>query len=293
MHVAAILGPGDVAKPLAMFQKEIRRQSNTEWTSLIEQADVIILFGGDGTLHRHLSMLVDLDVPVLIVPCGSGNDFARAIGLRTRQDCLFAWQKFSAGAANLRSIDLGVIHEVQPSNVPGPGQSKLQHYFCCVAGVGLDGAIARRANSFPKWVRAHGGYGLAAPREFLRFVPFDVKISANGSSAGKLQPVMLAAVANSPTFGGGMKIAPKAQLDDGKLDVCIVRAMDKISLFCLFPTLYFGRHLNSSRVEYLQTPTAHIETALPADVFADGEFVCHTPVQLSVARNALQVIVPE
>jgi diacylglycerol kinase (ATP) len=104
---------------------------------------------------------------------------------------------------------------------------------------------------------------------------------------------MLAVAANSPSFGGGMKIAPRAKLDDGKLDLCIVQAMDKMSLFCLFPTVYFGRHLNSRRVEYLQTPTATIETASPGDVFADGEFVCQTPVEFSVASKALQVIVPE
>jgi diacylglycerol kinase (ATP) len=291
MHLAAILGPGDLVKPLAAFHKQTRQQPNSQWTSLIEQADVIVLFGGDGTLHHHLSTLVDLDVPVLVVPCGSGNDFARAIGLRTVQDSILAWHKFSGGEANVRTIDLGIIHHTTPAEGPAEAE-RIQRYFCSVAAVGLGGAVARRANSLPKWVRAHGGYGLAAPREFLRFVPFDMKISPDGSSAGKLQPIMLAAVANSPSFGGGMKIAPRAQLDDGKLDLCIVQAMDKVSLFRLFPTVYFGRHLDSGRVDYLQTPTATIETASPCDVFADGELVCQTPVEFSVAAKALQVIVP-
>jgi hypothetical protein len=78
MRAAAILGPGDVSNTVARFQRE----AGVRWTSLIEQADAIAIFGGDGTIHRHLSTLVDLNVPVLVVPCGSGNDFARALGLR-------------------------------------------------------------------------------------------------------------------------------------------------------------------------------------------------------------------
>jgi diacylglycerol kinase family enzyme len=69
--------------------------------------------------------------------------------------------------------------------------------------------------------------------------------------------------------------------------------MDKLKLFCLFPTVYFGGHLNSSHVEYAQTDAARIETESPLDVYADGEYVCQTPVEFSIAPNALQVIVPE
>ena len=90
-----------------------------------------------------------------------------------------------------------------------------------------------------------------------------------------------------------MKIAPQAKLDDGKLDVCIVRAMDRFKLFCLFPTVYFGRHLSFDEVEYAQAETAKLETEYPLDVYADGEYVCQTPVEFSVARGALKLIVPE
>ncbi|HJT69368.1 MAG TPA: diacylglycerol kinase family protein [Terriglobales bacterium] len=280
MHIAGILGPGNLAKPLAVFQ----RKSNAQWTSLIEQADVIAIFGGDGTVHHHLKTLVELDVPLLVVPCGSGNDFARALGFRTLQDSLAAWHKFAAGAGNVKSIDLGVICH-------GSGSSAL--YFCCVAGVGLDSAINRRANSLPKWIRAHGGYGLSAPREFLRFQPFAMKIGPNGASPGIFKPTTLVAVANSPSYGGGMKIAPQAKLDDGKLDICIVRSMNKLSLFRLFPTVYSGQHLRSDKVEYAQAPSARVETESPLEVFADGEFVCRTPVEFTVAHQVLQVIVPE
>jgi diacylglycerol kinase (ATP) len=289
MHVAAILGPGNLARPLTAF----RRDAKATWTSLIEQADVIIIFGGDGTIHRNLKTLVELGAPVLIVPCGSGNDFARALGIRTVRDAISAFNSYLAGADNVRNIDLGKIHELDPSRAKAPrDDDPTAHYFCCVAGVGLDTQIARRANLLPRWLRAHGGYGLSAPREFLRFSPFPMRVSQDGFMPGGFQLTTLAAVANTPAYGGGMQIAPHAKLDDGKLDVCIVRALDKLHLFYLFPTVYFGRHLSSAKVEYAQTPSARIETESPFDVYADGEFVCQTPVEFSVAPGVLQVIMP-
>ena len=109
---------------------------------------------------------------------------------------------------------------------------------------------------------------------------------------GTGEQTILAAFANASAYGGGMKIAPHAQLDDGKLDVCIVRAMSRAKLFCLFPTVYFGKHLGFREVEYSQTETARLETESPIDVYADGEYVCQTPVEFNVARNALKVVVP-
>ena len=279
MRAAAILGPGSVSRAVMAFQ----RATGAEWTSLIEQADVAVIFGGDGTVHRNLAELVTLEIPVLVVPCGSGNDFARALGIRTVRDAVAAWRKYETDASNLRTIDLGVICEL------GGGETPAPHYFCCVAGVGIDGNIAARANRLPSWLRARGGYALCAPREFLRFAPLPMKVSlCDGAAAPK--PTILAAVANAPVFGGGMKIAPHAKLDDGKLDVCTVGAMAILKLFCLFPTVYFGRHLGFNEVEYTQTETVRIETERPIDVYADGEYICKTPVSFSVARAALQVI---
>jgi diacylglycerol kinase (ATP) len=283
MRAAAILGLGDVSNTLASFQREM----GVRWTSLIEQADAIAIFGGDGTIHRHLSTLVDLNVPVLVVPCGSGNDFARALGLRKVKQSLTAWKQFMEGGNNVREIDLGVIRKTA-----GEAAAGSEHYFCCIAGVGLDTEIARRANDLPKWIRAHGGYALCAPREFLRFAAVAMKISSNGDRAATFQPTILAAIANTPTYGGGMKIAPRAKLDDGNLDLCTVRAIDAFKLFCLFPTVYFGRHLGFEEVKYEQSPRIKVETEHPFDVYADGELVCQTPVEFSVAQNALKVIVP-
>ena len=257
-----------------------------------DEADVIFVFGGDGTIHRHLGQLVKLRLPVLVVPAGSGNDFARALGLKSVSDSLAAWRRFSHDGGNVREIDLGVIATADAGEAPAPHE----HYFACVAGIGLDGEVARRANGLPRWLRGHGGYALSVAPTIFTFAPFPMKIvtpsqpEANAWVTRSDQPTVLAAFANTPQYGGGMKIAPQAKMDDGLLDVCIVGTVDPFKLFCLFPTVYAGRHLGIKEVEYFHTPRARIETEHPLDVYADGEFVCRTPVEIAVQPAALTVV---
>jgi diacylglycerol kinase (ATP) len=290
MRAVAIFGPGSSEKDLRPFQ----RNSNATWLTDLpaspKEADAVLIFGGDGTIHRYLEQLVKLQLPALIVPRGSGNDFARALRLKKVRDAVGAWRKFASSENNVRTIDLGVIARQS-------GTGRL-HYFCCVAGVGLDSEVARRANQLPRWLRAHGGYAFTLPAVLFHFAAFPMKLWApDPAQPGTFvlrsdKPTILAAFANAPSYGGGMKIAPQARLDDGQLDICIISDIDKMKLFCLFPTVYFGRHLSIPEVEYFQTSAVRIETERPLDVYADGEYVCQTPIELSAARTALRVIVP-
>jgi diacylglycerol kinase (ATP) len=197
----------------------------------------------------------------------------------------------------VRTVDLGVVTPLITDR-HGACESPVPHYFCCVGGVGLDAEIARRASRLPRWLRAHGGYILSLPPALLRFTPVSMKISAPRSEdgdpfvAGTTKRIIVVAFANAPAYGGGMKIAPRAQLDDGALDICVIHDMNKLKLFCLFPTIYFGLHLSIPQVEYFQTARLRLETENPLDVYADGEFVCRTPIEVSVAHEALRVITP-
>ena len=293
MRATAILGLGCSGRNLSPFQKD----SGIEWRMGVpgraDGVDIILLFGGDGTIHRHLGSLVNLRLPVLVVPVGSGNDFACSLGLRGVRNSLAAWAQFCRGAENVRTIDLGFITALgRASEAPSRGT-----YFCCVAGVGLDGEVARRANQLPRWLRGHGGYALSMLPTIFSFVPFPFKIfvPAGEDSEWTLrshQPTMLAAFANSPLYGGGMKVAPRAKMDDGLLDMCIVAAVSPLRLLRLFPRVYAGRHLGIREVEYFQAERVRVETEEPQDVYADGELVCRTPVEVSVERAALKVVTP-
>jgi diacylglycerol kinase (ATP) len=307
MRAAAILGLGCSAKNLKPFQTDPAIEWSLELPSSNDEADVVLVFGGDGTVHRHLSSLVAPGLPVLVVPVGSGNDFARGLGFRSVHDSLTAWHKFCREKNNIRAIDLGIIrpleiaHEARALSQSAPNSALAARYFCSVAGVGLDAEATRRANGLPRWLRRHGGYALSLAPALFRFAPLPMKIATpveNRAAAFDAtnwdirsdQPTMLAAFANTPTYGGGMKIAPKAKLDDGLLDVCVIAGIDPFKLACLFPTVYFGRHLSVREVSYFQTPKARVETKSPLDVYADGEYVCRTPVEITVERRALRVL---
>jgi len=293
MRAAAILGLGSTSRDLQPFQL-----GNTEWTIGLPTSagglEAILVFGGDGTVHRHLRALVHLELPVLVVPAGSGNDFARALGLLRVSDSLALWQKFSVHATAARRVDLGIITPVGPAS----GITSDPTYFSCAAGVGLDGEIARRANALPRWLRAHGGYALSLPGALLGLQPFALKLETTTQ-----QPIpsglcrdnhrfVAAIFANTPVYGGGMRIAPKAQMDDGLLDVCVIRDISKLKLLSVFPTVYFGRHLGIREVGYFSISCARVETERPLDIYADGEYVCPTPVEIGLAPGALNVIAP-
>jgi diacylglycerol kinase (ATP) len=243
-------------------------------------------------------------LPVLVAPAGSGNDFAHSVGLGRMRDSLAAWNKFCGGAGNVHLIDLGIISSLEnaggaPSTTAhGRSAPHGPRYFCCVAGVGLDGEVTRRANRLPRWLRRHGGYLLTLAPTILTFSPLPMKVVARVEGDAKLASwttcsdslSLIAAFANTPFYGGGMKIAPRAKMDDGLLDVCIVGSVDRFRLLRLIPTVYSGKHLNVPEVKYFQAAVGRVETEYPLDVYADGEYVCRTPVEVAAQSAALKVI---
>jgi len=103
---------------------------------------------------------------------------------------------------------------------------------------------------------------------------------------------LLAAFANTQFYGDGMQIAPQADFTDGQLDICRISTMSPFQLLSMFPTVYFGRHLLSPKVEYSKAERVKVETETPLQIYADGEFVCETPAEISIAPDALRVITP-
>jgi diacylglycerol kinase (ATP) len=289
MHAAAIFGLGSHLRELKPFQQDPLMEWNIGVPAENEVLGAVLIFGGDGTVQRHLAALVKLGAPVLVIPAGSGNDFARALGISSERDSILAWGKFLAGANNVRIVDLGTV---TPLDKSGPTR-----YFSCAAGVGLDGEIARRANALPRWLRAHGGYALSLPPALLAFRAIELKLSVAQGVPQEFclrshQPVLAAVFANTPVYGGGMRVAPTASLDDGLLNACLIRDIAKLKLLTVFPSVYLGKHLGIREVDYFPVARARVETNRTLDIYADGERICSTPVELGVAKQALRVIVP-
>jgi len=244
-----------------------------------EQFSAALIFGGDGTVHRHLPQLHQQKMPTLVVPAGSGNDFAKGLGIRSVEIALRAWQQFCADGSNVREIDLGVIRA---------GSQEI--LFCCVAGVGMDAEANARANRMPQWLKGRGGYVLAALQSLVEFKP--VEMSVKTAQREIRRAAFFVAVGNAHRYGGGMKVTPRALPDDGLLDICVVSKLNKLKLLCWVPTIFFGGHLRLKQVEYFQAELVRIETGRELELYADGDFVCKTPVEIGVIRRALRVIVP-
>lgn len=372
MRAVVILGPNARTSELVAFRRADLGVALTQAFIPEPDADAVLILGGDGTIHRHLARLVETRVPLLPVPGGSANDFARALGMHKRRDAVAAWEKYCRGASNVREVDIGLIMPLAPSELvappfalattpgaaapsspsAGPADSidlvassatrnkKLETrksiFFCNIGGAGLDASANRRVNNWPRWFRAHGGYAAAALREVATWRPVHMRVSSCGDGAEPPpevtafdntapstitssqrdgtqprphvtgphtseanewavridEPATFAVFANAPTYGDGMKMAPRAQLDDGLLDVCFVRRTSKRRILTFFPTVYFGSHLRLPEVEYFQTQALQLETERPMDVYADGEYVCKTPAEVRVMARALRVIVP-
>src|SRR5689334_12781698 len=152
MRAVALLHPDASVRAIEPFQHVNPDLIVQEQFGDLPQTQAALIFGGDGTVHRHLPELSKYKTPTLVVPSGSGNDFAKAIGIRNAKVALEAWQRFCAGRENTREIDLGLIRS-------GTGSETL---FCCVAAIGMDAQANRLANAMPGWIRRRGGYVVAA-----------------------------------------------------------------------------------------------------------------------------------
>ena len=287
MRAVAIFGPNASESDLQPFQSGEMKIPIAGSLSAAGDAEAGLVFGGDGTVHRHLAAFVERKIPMLVVPHGSGNDFAVALGVRTRNDALAAWRKFVGGGGNVRQVDVG---RITPLGEPNAAPT----YYCCVAGAGVDSDANRRANAQPAWLRRHGGYTLAALQAIFSFQPLRVTLQAAGEPAPPAisEPGWMVAFANAPTYGGGMRIAPRALLDDGRLDVCFLRRTGRFSLLRLFTKVFSGAHVSRPEVTYFQASGLRVETESPLDVYADGDYVCRTPVEVGILPGALRVIVP-
>jgi len=287
VRAVAILGPDVSPEYLALFSGPACQIIGHKRGEPVPVADAAIILGGDGTIHHYLRELSELKIPALIVPRGSGNDFARALGLRTEADAVAAWKRFLE-TGNSRGIDLGMIAPLgEPSSAP--------RLFCNVAGAGLDSDANRRANAMPRWLRGRGGYvlgALAAIRKSTvrRFVIEARQVAFPDRCID--EPGLMVAFANGPTYGGGLRIAPAADLADGQLDVCFVRQVGRARLLWLLRRVFSGKHVKLPEVEYFKASSVKLETEVPLDVYADGEFVCRTPVEVGVVSKALRVIAP-
>lgn len=232
----------------------------------------VIVAGGDGAVHYAIQALAGSDCALGLVPVGSGNDLSRALGISPEPGTALRL----ALHGDARKIDLGCIGS---------------RVFAGVLGLGIDGDVCRIVGQQAAWIPGPAAYAYAALRSLAGFTPPSLIVEYEGGSYSG--PVLLAGLANSPLFGGGMRIAPRATLDDGWLDLVIVEPVPILQLLRVFPRVYRGSHLSHPAVHSARVRRASFLADRPRTFYADGEPLTEAgsvPTDVKIWPGALQVI---
>jgi diacylglycerol kinase (ATP) len=296
MNVALLLNPaaraGTAARTVGRAVERLRAHGVTvsvvsggsaaESTTLLRVAldagvDAVLVAGGDGTVARAQQELCGSGIPLGIIPLGTGNDFATAVGLR-EGDVDAAADAVIAGRS--RTVDLGRITRADGSTT----------LFGTVLATGFDARVSDRANRMRR-PRGPSRYTVALLIEFLTLhaVPFALELElADGTSRRVERDLVLAAVGNGPSYGGGIPICPDADIADGLLDVTLVHAAGRLRLLRLLPAVYRGAHTGHPQVSMHRVRGIRLD-APDATAYADGDPAGALPVRVDVVPGALRV----
>ncbi|MET9563093.1 MULTISPECIES: diacylglycerol kinase [Streptomyces] len=235
----------------------------------------LVAVGGDGMAGLALQAVAGTDTPLGLVAVGTGNDFARSLGLPVRDPA--AAGRVVAGAlkeGRLRDIDLGRVGGT---------------WFGTVLASGFDSRVNDRGNRM-RWPSGRFKYDLAMLAELAAFKPFPYRITLDGGEVREIEATLVA-VGNGSSYGGGMQICADADLTDGLFDITVVGACGRASLLRVFPRVYKGTHLSHPMVTTYRA--AKVELAAEGIAgYADGEPLGPLPLVAECVRGAVRVAGP-
>ncbi len=230
-------------------------------------ADAVALIGGDGTVHLGAQVLAKSGMPFGVIPAGTGNDFARGVGVPLK-DPAAAADLIVAG--NTRTVDLAVAKD---------------EYITTVVAGGFDSLVNKRANAMT-WPKGNSRYTVATLAELRTFKPLEYVVTVDDEVIET--KAMLVAVGTGPTYGGGLQICAGAEIDDGLLDITIIQPVSRFTLLQMFPKLSKGTHVGHPMLRTLRGRSVRIESP-GITAYADGEVLGALPVDITIAPGALTV----
>lgn len=233
--------------------------------------DLVVACGGDGTVSEVANGLAGSGVPMGVLPAGTVNIWATEAGIP--RDPVKAARVMLEGQT--RAVDLGLAGV---------------RYFLLMAGVGLDGAVARDLRPIMKRSLGRMAYVLTGIWSFAGYKGSPVALVVDGRRLDR--HVVWIVVGNTRLYGGVVTVTPRARADDGLLDLCIFSGRGFFSSAGHLLALIRGRHLASAGVEYQHCREVSVESARPLPVQADGDHIGSTPQTFRIAAGALRVVVP-
>ncbi len=237
--------------------------------------DAVVVMGGDGMVHLGLNACAETGVPLGVIPAGTGNDFVRGAGLPTRP--IRAARAIAAGYSKL--IDLSEV----TGNLHGEAERR---WVGSVVSTGYDARVNRRTNSLR---RSFGqlSYAYSALSELASFEPLHYRITTENAS--RELDAMFIAVGNAGFFGGGMRICPNADIQDGLLDITIVHPVSRATLLRLLPTMFTGGFVKDPAAEFVRAKRVEIDGE-GLFAMADGEELGGVPVTVTVRPQTIRLL---
>ncbi|MBK6365703.1 MAG: hypothetical protein IPF65_00170 [Polaromonas sp.] len=269
------------------------------------QGSRIVLVGGDGTFNQMLPSLLAGEHSAALVPYGSGNDLARALGLRG-----LSWRKALAlaGSQTPQRMDIGLAEfEVLPESNENQEDDQLESQkadqeegqnedrlhsvpFASSFTTGFDSSVGLRALNGPKWLRGLPRYLLATVRELLHFRKWGLVVLADGKPIYTTE-ALFASSLNTPTFGAGMPAVPHASIYDGQLNLLLAKNVSVWQTILLLPDLLFGKHLNHPKVHTQPFQTLQIKSDTPIPLAADGEYLGTSQnIHIRILKGQLPIV---
>jgi YegS/Rv2252/BmrU family lipid kinase len=236
----------------------------------VEADEVPVVVSGDGLVGAIGGAMAGTDTPLGIVPGGRGNDLARVLGIP--DDPAGAVAVLAAGES--RRIDVGEANGKR---------------FLGIVSVGFDSECNRLANEV-RFLRSNLVYVYSLFRTLVGWKPARFTIGV-GDERTRISGYSIS-VANNSTFGGGMRIAPNAELDDGLFDIVAIGEVGKLRFVGNLPKVFKGTHVDGDEVRVFRAPRLELSASRPFPVYADGEHLTDLPVALRMLPRALSVIVP-
>jgi YegS/Rv2252/BmrU family lipid kinase len=244
------------------------------------RGQTVLAFGGDGLIGAVAGALRGRPEALLgILPGGRGNDFARVLGIPRETEAACA------------VVAAGVVSELDLGEVAwGPAGEEQVRAFIGIASVGFDSDANRIANAAPPRL-GRLVYAYGALRALATWRPARFTVALDGAPARAYTGYSVAA-ANSRAYGGGMLLAPDAELDDGQLDVVITAQMSRVRFLLSLPKVFDGRHVREPTVHVMRAREVAVTSDRPFTVYADGEPVAPLPARMRAHHRAIRVIVP-
>ena len=285
------VGPA-VVQTLRAMGHDVTSLQEPDYESLLRVAraavktkpDGFIVVGGDGMVNLGTNLVARTKVPLGIVPSGTGNDMARSLGL--------PYDNTEAAVVALGEAlqhPPRIIDAARVSYTDDETGKSAERWFACALSAGFDATVNERANLM-RHPKGPSRYIIALGIELAKLKPYRYTLTLDGIE--QTIDANMVSIGNGVSLGGGMKITPDAELDNGMLDVLIVKPLSRLNFLRIFPSVFKGTHVRHPKVSILRAKNVRI-AGDGVIVYADGERIGPAPIDVQVVPGALRVLAPQ